>query len=299
MKITGGWRALLCGGLLLLSGAVSAQGLPTPKPQQGKPTPTQEKPQSQQPKQKGWLGIGLTLIPAEQAKARGYDHGLVSVDSVFGGSPAESSGLQVGDVVLEVDGQRIKESRQLVELIGGHGPGDKVQLKLLRGKELVEVPLLLGLHPGRYGLLKSRFLNKPAPAFKVYRVDDNKPLTLADLKGEVVVIDFWATWCGPCRRAIPQLNALHKELGAKGVTVIGLSDEERPKLQKFLGGNEVAYSLVYDVDRAANREYMVSALPTLFVIDHKGVVRDVHIGAGNFEELRATIATLQAERGKP
>jgi peroxiredoxin len=286
--------AWMVGALLVVSAAqVSAQGLPVP----GKdaPAPPAEAPPQ---KQKGWLGIGLKPIPAEEAKARGYDHTLVRVDAIFGGSPAEASGFLVDDVILEVDGERIKESAQLVNNIGARAAGDKVQVRLLRGKELIDVPLLLGLHPGKYGLLKSRFLNQPAPEFSVKQVKDDKALTLAGLRGEVVIVDFWATWCGPCKRAIPQLEALQAEFKGQGLTVVGISDEEKATLTKFTAKSPIKYTVAYDADRGVNRAYMVSALPTLFVIDHEGVVRDIHIGAGQMEELKVMVKGLLDERKK-
>ncbi len=303
--------AVVSSAFLLAGGLVSAQGLPLPdnshdpgatapgfaqKGGAGKEKSQDSTKKKPKRKQKGWLGIALKVIKAKDAKVRGYDHPLVRVESIFGGSPAEASGFQPDDVVLEVDGTRIKSSKQLVGTIGGHGPGDKVQIKLLRGKEIVEVPLLLGMHPGRYGLLKSRFLNKPAPDFKVKEAKGGKAISLASMKGDIIVIDFWATWCGPCRKAIPKLNKLQTDMASKGVRVLGISDEDQSTVQKFMGKTEVGYTLACDKERASNKSYLVSALPTLFVIDHNGVVRDVHIGAGKFGELRQTIDTLITER---
>jgi thiol-disulfide isomerase/thioredoxin len=291
-------RRLLPLALVLLTATTALAQEPAPPADPTPPTDAQpQKPEEK--KQKGWLGVGLQNLSGEEAKQRGYAHDLAKITEIFPGSPAETSGFLPDDIVLAIDGVEVHGTKQLVENIGARAAGDKVTVQILRGSQKVDAPLLLGIHPGKYGLLKSRFLDKPAPDFKFKRVDNDKDLGLSDLKGQVIVIDFWATWCGPCKKAIPRLNQMSQTFKNKGVTFVGLSDEDRQVLQKFKGKNAFDYMMAYDGDDApTSKTYYVSALPTLFVIDHKGVVRDVHIGAGDLDALQTLVQTLADERAK-
>lgn len=247
---------------------------------------------------KGWLGVSLSTVKKEDAQKLGYDHDLVRVDTIFEGSPAHASGIKEGDLFITINGEAVKEVRWLVRTVGGHLPGDKIQLKMLRGKDAYEVPILLGLRPDRLEMLRGRFLNKPAPAISVTPLDSKTPITLDSHKGKVMVLDFWATWCGPCRRAMPHLDDMSKRLSKDGLVILGVTDEELDAVSKFSTETPVSYALALDPNRKAHGAYNISALPTIFIVDHKGVVREVLIGGGkkNMDKLDATVATLLAER---
>ncbi len=252
-------------------------------------------------KDKGWLGVSLKATTEEEAKALGYDHPLVRIDTIFNGSPAEASGLQSGDLFLKLDGKTVKSVRELVKTVGSHASGDKIVLTMMRGKETFTVPILLGIRPDRRTLLRDSFIDKPAPAFAVQHLKDLKESKLADYKGKVLVVDFWATWCGPCRRAMPHLNDMSNKFSKEGLVVLGVTDEEQGEVQAFFKKNDkVDYPIVLDPGRKAHRGYMISALPTLFLIDHEGVVRDVLIGGGkkNMAKLDAKVAELLKARNK-
>ncbi|MGA0172800.1 MAG: redoxin family protein [Phycisphaerales bacterium] len=98
--------------------------------------------------------------------------------------------------------------------------------------------------------------------------------------GKVTVVEFWATWCGPCKASMPHLTELQKQSADRGVTIIGLSDEDLEKVSTFLGTDEwkekAQYTLVTDPDRSNHNNYMRAAgqrgIPTAFVVDQEGVV---------------------------
>jgi thiol-disulfide isomerase/thioredoxin/tetratricopeptide (TPR) repeat protein len=135
--------------------------------------------------------------------------------------------------------------------------------------------------------LEAAFKGELAPAFRVEDLDGNT-FSLADLKGQVVVLDFWATWCGPCRKAIPGLVALDRR---DGVTVVGLTDELASKVKPFVAKNGVSYRIGIDAGASAKSRYKVRSLPTVFVIDPNGRVAAVVVGAGGTaeERLRAAV----------
>ncbi len=277
--------------LAMMTSTAHAQGLPVPDKAAEAPP---------QKKEKGWLGVALKTISEEDSKALGFDFKLVVIDSIFDGSPAHSSDLHVGDLFVKLDDVEIKSVDQLVKTVTGKNSGDKIILSMIRDKKPFTVPILLALRPDRLDMMKGNFLNKPAPDFSVQNPTTSKAITMADYKGQVIVLDFWATWCGPCRKAMPHLDGLSKKWKGKGLIVLGVTDEDQKTIKEFSAKNKVSYPFVLDTERAMHRGYMVSALPTLFVIDHEGVVREVFIGGGekNLTALDESVARLIEARKK-
>jgi len=134
---------------------------------------------------------------------------------------------------------------------------------------------------------RDSWVGKPAPGFTVAGLEGSV-LSLSDMRGKVLIVDFWATWCGPCRKAIPELVALHEELEDDGLVVLGITDEDRGTVERFLRKTPIPYQLGIDADGRVKARYQVSALPTVFIIDRKGRVAEVVVGGG--EAAQNTIA---------
>ncbi|OIP30367.1 MAG: hypothetical protein AUK47_25385 [Deltaproteobacteria bacterium CG2_30_63_29] len=241
--------------------------------------------------QKGWLGVSLQLTTKEEAKALGYAQPLISVDIVFAGSPAESSGFQAGDLIVKFNETPVYEVADLIDLVMATKPGSKVTFLRIRDEKEEVVPLLLGVRPDAYDLLRDHFVGKEAPDL-IAKVVATETEAVLPKKG-VVLFEFWATWCGPCRASMPHLTELHEKYPE--LTVIGLSDEESADIAAFLKENPLPYLIIRDLERGTSRAYMVNALPTLFLIDD-GVIRHIFIGSGEFDELdKALTALLEAK----
>jgi thiol-disulfide isomerase/thioredoxin len=104
-------------------------------------------------------------------------------------------------------------------------------------------------------------------------------LSLAGLRGSVVYVDFWASWCVPCRLSMPALDALYKRNRARGFAVVGVNkDVSAADAKRFLAKIAVSFPLVSDVQDAAARAFDVKAMPSGYLVDRKGVVRKVHRG---------------------
>lgn len=96
----------------------------------------------------------------------------------------------------------------------------------------------------------------------------DKPLALKDLRGKVVVLDFWATWCGPCVAGIPHLNELHEKHRAKGLVLIGITDQSRRGIEEFMKTTPMKYALATGSELAP--EYGVAGFPRAFIIGRDG-----------------------------
>jgi thiol-disulfide isomerase/thioredoxin len=122
---------------------------------------------------------------------------------------------------------------------------------------------------------------QPAPAFALPRVDGQPgSVALASLRGQVVVLDFWATYCPPCRLMMPILDDLHREWSGKSVAFVGVDsdgDLSTEMLQEFLARHPIPYPNVSD-DGALGASYKVRAFPTLFIIGKDGAIRDTFVG---------------------
>lgn len=110
---------------------------------------------------------------------------------------------------------------------------------------------------------------------------DGRRATLEDLRGQVVVLDFWATYCPPCREEIPHLVRLQKEFGPQGLKVIGLNvggEEDRPKVPEFVKLYKIQYQLADPEDETVSRFLLSDDIPQTFVIDRQGRVVEHVIG---------------------
>jgi peroxiredoxin len=97
-----------------------------------------------------------------------------------------------------------------------------------------------------------------------------KSWTLSELRGKVVLVNFWATWCPPCRKEMPDLETLFERFGAKGLVVLGVSDEEGKKVEPFIQERRVTFPVLLDPGRKVNDEFVVEGIPKSFVYDREG-----------------------------
>jgi thiol-disulfide isomerase/thioredoxin len=131
-----------------------------------------------------------------------------------------------------------------------------------------------------------------APAFGLKDLN-GKTVSLADYKGQVVLVDFWATFCGPCIKAMPKLQKLHEELGPKGFAVLGIATDEEglPKVRPAARKINVQYPILIS-DEKTWKAYGVETLPSAFLIDRKGQVVKRFGGQTEHKVIEAEIRKL-------
>ena len=119
-------------------------------------------------------------------------------------------------------------------------------------------------------------LRAPAPHFSL-PLRGGATVALADLRGQVVMINFWASWCGPCRQEFPVLDAMYRKYKPMGFTLLAVNVEsEREDAERFLSGMPVSFPIAWDADNRVSGAYGVSAMPTTLIVDRKGQVRWLH-----------------------
>lgn len=135
-------------------------------------------------------------------------------------------------------------------------------------------------------------LPRPAPNFIVKNLS-GEAVALEKFRGQVALLDFWATWCKPCEKSMPALQQLHERYAAQGFTVLGVSTEVNGAKQvpKFIAKHKISYPIFVDSeDEPAWEKYKVKVLPILFLIDRKGQIVQQWLGEVKAEELEREIA---------
>ena len=118
----------------------------------------------------------------------------------------------------------------------------------------------------------------PAPDFQLTSAAGT-PVNLAQYKGQVVMINFWASWCGPCRTEMPVLEQLHKKYKPMGFTMIGVNVEpDSATAVNWLKATPVTFPILFDTDSKVSKLYAVSGMPSTVIVDRKGNLRYLHRG---------------------
>ena len=157
------------------------------------------------------------------------------------------------------------------------------------------IPLALALNLLLAGTAWCVGEGEPAPDFELPVLGGETTKSLSASHGKVRYVDFWASWCPPCRVSIPEIVALQRELGGSGFEVIGINVDERiDDALKFLEHHPMNYDVLSDPRGATAAAYALPGMPTSFVIDPEGRVTLVHVGfrRGDMEGIRAHIVEL-------
>jgi peroxiredoxin len=141
----------------------------------------------------------------------------------------------------------------------------------------------------------------PAPEFSLHTLD-GRTISLAGMRGQVVLVNFWASWCRECRLEMPTLEALHQRFAARGLTVLGVNTREGPPVVRtYLRELGLTFPLLLDPDGAVTRRYGVIGLPATFLIGRDGRAVALAVGARAWASPAAVeiVETLLAVSGEP
>ncbi|HYO82282.1 MAG TPA: TlpA disulfide reductase family protein [Bryobacteraceae bacterium] len=156
--------------------------------------------------------------------------------------------------------------------------------------------------PGRKNEVKTAAQRKQAPNWTL-KDSDGRAVSLADYKGKVVLLNFWATWCGPCKIEIPWFIEFEQKYKDRGFAVLGVAmdDEGWEVVKPYIVKNKVNYRTVMGTDMVAQQYGGVESLPTTFVIDKDGRIASTHIGLiskGDYENEIVQLLDSRADAGR-
>ena len=152
--------------------------------------------------------------------------------------------------------------------------------------------LLIGMGPDLQGktadgispLNSDKIVNSRAPEFTLKDLS-GKTVPLSAFKGKVVLLNFWATWCPPCRAEMPALNKLYRALKPRGLEIIAVStDRSVNDIKGFLEKHRVDFPILFDADHSASKQYRVFSMPTTFLIDRNGMIVEKFYGEYDWTE---------------
>jgi peroxiredoxin len=134
-------------------------------------------------------------------------------------------------------------------------------------------------------------VGKPAPDFSLVDLQGSE-VKLGELRGKAVLLNFWATWCVPCRSEMPTIELLHREFGDKGLVVLGVDDEEAQTQIAFLQESGFSFASLVEPRKQATNLYGVGGIPTTVVIDQQGTIKSYDQGTASYESLRKTLKEM-------
>jgi len=161
-------------------------------------------------------------------------------------------------------------------------------------KKIAITGLLLGFNFSAF----AADIGKPAPDFSLPNIASTTLSSLSQYRGQVIYLDFWASWCPPCRTSFPLLETLYKKHNKSGFVVVAINmDEEVEAMARFLKLYPASFDILRDPEGEWADTYAVEAMPTSFIIDKTGVIRHIHSGFSKSDivDIEVKITELLAE----
>ncbi len=200
----------------------------------------------------------------------------------------ERSLLELG-LAYDKLGKHDKADEVYEKLMNHPKYGSRVQAQIAAKILALDTSERNGEEPNPYGPPASAFVGKPAKDFEVIELK-GEALSLADYRGKVVLLDFWATWCGPCLNEMPHVKKTYATYRDQDFQIIGISlDRGKPPLEAYLAQEEIAWPQYLDAGGKIATLYNVRAIPSTFLIDGEGIVRKTNLRGGALEKAVAAL----------
>jgi thiol-disulfide isomerase/thioredoxin len=198
---------------------------------------------------------------------------------VVRGSPAAKAGLLDGDRIESVGATSVQVPSDVSSAVAIAGVGKTLKISLHRGATSMTLSVALAPRPSEEDIFRTANIGQLLPALPaLVLASGSGPISYPSLDGHVVLVDLFATWCGPCAQLGPFYASFHAKYASKGLVVLGVSREELKTLAGWSLQNAVPYTIASDPTDSIFERVEAPALPSSLIVDKHGVVRDVFVG---------------------
>ena len=234
--------------------------------------------------------ISEALTRIRKARAAGMEPALGEMERSGRKLAAEFPNAPDGWEILlrAAEGFGGEKARQLYRDIAANGPTQSLKTVATARIHALNAPPRWQNVP-----VPTATLPKIKPINLAFTAVDGRPVNLSQMTGKVVLIDFWATWCGPCRAEMPHVKQIYTELHDQGFEILGVSfDEDAAALKKYVAANELPWPQFFDGggwQNAINKQFGIRAIPTMYLVDKNGILRDENARQNLAEKVRALL----------
>ncbi len=233
-----------------------------------------------------WLGITFKKSSYE-------NHLAMDVKGVHPGSGCFGAGMVAGDKIVGFAGKPLQDMSQITSVISSGKVGQTVAVEVLRDGKKIPLKIKLTERPDDISSLTGSAIGSKIAEFgsNFYKNNDKRKD-----KPKATLLDFWATWCGPCRKTLPILESIYGKLGNQGLEIIGISNEDLGTLNAFYDQQHRSpYPMYRDASQDLWRRYGIRAVPTLMLLDKDGYIKGVWSGVPNQKALEQIVQETMNE----
>ena len=215
------------------------------------------------------------------------------------GAPEMKGGVLDGDRIVKVEGSAVVTPSEVSKQVAAKGPNKTLAVQLVRANKVIDLSVVLAPRPSSDQIFRLELVGEKLPNLPALTLASGPgPVAYPGLSGRVVLVDLFATWCGPCMQLGPYYHAFHNKYGGQGLTVLAVSAEDTAILSAWSAKNGVGYTVASDPADALGGRLAAPAIPASVLVDKHGIVRDVAVG---FElgQVKRTEQLIQALLKEP